>query len=427
MKIKMSVSGLAVPISQPQLIKQKIITWVLICTGVVLSCWIAAFQAQSADCVLPPAGLVAWWSAEDIANDRVGTNNGVLQTGATFASGKVGQAFSFNGTGASVLVQDAPALRFTNAMTIEAWIYPKVVGGTPREIVSKWFGGGGNQLSYTTAIETSGQAYFLVSSDGRTANLGVDHMVLYTTDAVPTEEWSHFAATYDGAWLSIYLNGMLQNKVSWTQGIFPGAAPLVIGATDNGSLFDGLIDEPALYNRALTASDILEIYSAGSAGKCTPLSIKVQPRNQVGYWGKSAIFTVTVLGATPLSYQWRKDSVPIDGATGSSLVLTNLKTTDAGNYSVFVTNSLGSVTSSNAYLTVNPAGVSLALYSGITIDGVVGLTYGIQYNTDLSNTNGWLGIANVTLATPTQLWFDLQPANQPRRYYRVVPGPIPVP
>jgi len=43
---------------------------------------------------------------------------------------------------------------------------------------------------------------------------------------------------------------------------------------------------------------------------------------------------------------------------------------------------------------MNPAGVSLALYSGITIDGVVGLTYGIQFSTDLSNTNGWRGMAN---------------------------------
>ena len=76
---------------------------------------------------------------------------------------------------------------------------------------------------------------------------------------------------------------------------------------------------------------------------------------------------------------------------------------------------------------MNPAGVSLALYAGITIEGVVGLTYGIQYSTDLSNTNSWHGMANVTLGAPTQLWFDIQPASQPQRYYRVVPGPITVP
>jgi hypothetical protein len=108
-------------------------------------------------------------------------------------------------------------------------------------------------------------------------------------------------------------------------------------------------------------------------------------------------------------------------------VLTNLQATNAGKYSVMVTNGCGSTTSSNAYLTVNPAGVSLALYSGITIDGVVGLTYGIQYSTDLSDANGWHGMANVTLGAPTELWFDVHPASQPQRYYRVVPGPISIP
>ena len=97
-------------------------------------------------------------------------------------------------------------------------------------------------------------------------------------------------------------------------------------------------------------------------------------------------------------------------------MLTNLQLTDAGNYSVVVTNDYGSTTSSNAYLTMNPAGVSLALYSGITIDGVVGLTYGIQYSTDLSNTNGWRGMANVTLSVPTVLALDGTP-HTPRRYY----------
>ena len=109
-------------------------------------------------------------------------------------------------------------------------------------------------------------------------------------------------------------------------------------------------------------------------------------------------------------------------------MFTNLQLTDAGTYSVVITNTYGSATSSNVYLTVNSAGVSLALYSGITIDGVVGLTYDIQYNSDLSNPNGWQGLASVTLGVPTELWFDVQPSfHQPHRYYRVVPGPITIP
>ena len=73
------------------------------------------------------------------------------------------------------------------------------------------------------------------------------------------------------------------------------------------------------------------------------------------------------------------------------------------------------------------AGVGIALHAGVTIDGVAGKTYGIQYSTDLSNANGWRGMANVTLSIPTGLWFGVQPASQPQRYYRVVPGPISIP
>ncbi len=190
--------------------------------------------------------------------------------------------------------------------------------------------------------------------------------------------------------------------------------------------FKGVIDDLRLYNRALSDSEVQQLYLYESTACPVPL-ITSQPRNQVGYWGMSVTFTVGAVGVPPLSYQWQKDTVAIAGATGSSLVLTNLQMADAGYYSVIVTNECGTNTSTSAYLTMNPAGVSLALYSGITIDGVVGLTYGIQCNTNLNNTNGWWGMVNVTLSVPTMLWFDMQPANQPQRYYRVVPGPISIP
>ena len=119
--------------------------------------------------------------------------------------------------------------------------------------------------------------------------------------------------------------------------------------------------------------------------------------------------------------------MPIAGATNLSLVLTNLQMTDAGAFSVIVTNVYGAVTSTPAILTMNPAGVSIALYAGVTIEGVPGLTYGIQSSTNLSNTNSWVGAANVTLGSPIQLWLDVQFATQPRGFYRVVPGPIPIP
>ena len=156
-------------------------------------------------------------------------------------------------------------------------------------------------------------------------------------------------------------------------------------------------------------------------------SIMQQPVRQDGYLGKSVTFQVTAIGYPLLSYQWQKDSAPIPGATDASLVLTNLQATNAGRYRVIVSNPEGSVTSSDAYLTIRLADVSLTLYSGFTIEGAVGQTYGIQCSTNLDNPNGWRGLTNLTLQAPAERWLDVQPAAQQPRYYLVVPGPITIP
>jgi len=92
-----------------------------------------------------------------------------------------------------------------------------------------------------------------------------------------------------------------------------------------------------------------------------------------------------------------------------------------------VTSQLGSVTNTPAQVVVNPAGVSLGLYPGVTVSGVVGYTYLIQANTDLTNTNGWTTVATLTLQDPVQLWVDVNcnaasPTNA-HRFYQVLPGP----
>ena len=72
----------------------------------------------------------------------------------------------------------------------------------------------------------------------------------------------------------MYVNGVCEDQVAYNQGIFPGTEALSIGAAGvfaSGQVlspFAGLIDEPAVYNRALSADEIQAIYNAGSSGKC---------------------------------------------------------------------------------------------------------------------------------------------------------------
>jgi alpha-tubulin suppressor-like RCC1 family protein len=83
------------------------------------------------------------------------------------------------------------------------------------------------------------------------------------------------------------------------------------------------------------------------------LVITTQPQSQTVTMGSNATFSVTATGTLPLSYQWYFNETNVDGATNSSLALTNVQPANEGDYFVVVTNVAGSVTSSNAILTIN--------------------------------------------------------------------------
>ena len=94
-----------------------------------------------------------------------------------------------------------------------------------------------------------------------------------------------------------------------------------------------------------------------------------------------------------------------------------------------VSNASGSITSSNALLEVNPAGVSLGIYPGLTVQGTPGKTFGIQYATNVGPNATWMTMTQLTLVQPIQMWFDAENniavGSNPRRFYRVVAIPYP--
>lgn len=102
-----------------------------------------------------------------------------------------------------------------------------------------------------------------------------------------------------------------------------------------------------------------------------PPSILTQPANSVTYAGSNVIFSVSAL-ANPLpQYQWLKNGVAISGATASAYTIASPQSTDAGFYSVIVTNSYGRVLSSNAFLNIfaptGPDTVDITLNSNATV------------------------------------------------------------
>ena len=89
-----------------------------------------------------------------------------------------------------------------------------------------------------------------------------------------------------------------------------------------------------------------------------------QPKSQSVLAGDDATFTASATGTQPLSYQWLFQGSNIAGATGTAFTINNVKDTNAGNYSVSVSNSVGVTTSTNAVLTVIPTSVLVVTING---------------------------------------------------------------
>jgi hypothetical protein len=331
-------------------------------------------------CFVAPSGLVSWWPAEGDANDVAYGNSGVALNGAGYAAGLVGQAFRFTAANQVVQILNEPSLNPTNSLTLEAWVningYPSTDASI---IVGKDDLAGGRQ--YELDVLRKGNSVVF------TANVGVPggFVGLTGSNSIPLNTWTHVAMTYDGSSLRIYVNGALDSSLAVTGPITTGTAPLRVGGLGSGPwTFFGLVDEFALFQRALSTLEIQSIVNAGVAGKCSlsvPPVISTQPSNQTVVIGQSAVFNVFAGGTHPLSYQWTHNGTGIDGATSSSLVLTNVQRGQAGTYAVSITNAIGNITSDNALLTVSfpPANVRV-VGAAVGPDGTVAVPIALIAN-----------------------------------------------
>jgi hypothetical protein len=201
----------------------------------------------------PPSGLIAAYGFNENTGtttaDATGTGHIGTLTGAVWAAaGKTGSAVSFDGVDDWVSVNDANDLDLTTGMTLEAWVRPAALGGW-NSVIMKEHG-----------IDTL--AYGLYANDNApyptvTIRVGVLDYSAPGTAPVPIGQWTHLAATYDGATLRMYVNGVQVGSRAQTGNMVVSTRALRFGGNGVwGEYFNGLIDDVRIYNRALTATEI---------------------------------------------------------------------------------------------------------------------------------------------------------------------------
>ena len=134
-------------------------------------------------------------------------------------------------------------------------------------IISKSVTGGGDD--YALAIRSSDGIEFRAAGN----ILVADTASVFTK--LPKNRWVHIAGVYNGSTMSIYMDGDLRRSVAHSGNITASGDPMGIGghATDGNRFFPGLIDEVAVWNRALPASEIHQIYEVHTMGYELPANL----------------------------------------------------------------------------------------------------------------------------------------------------------
>ncbi|MBN1162543.1 LamG domain-containing protein, partial [Patescibacteria group bacterium] len=167
-------------------------------------------------------------------------------------SGKRGASLDFDGVDDYVYTVDDPALEFSNAITISAWIYPETVTG-----------------EYIILYYSNEYAVEILNGNLRLAIQGASFTWGNSGIPIPENEWTHLTVNHDGnsTWTT-YLNGIYRGTYSQTEGTQDDTDPLCIGDAYGGTThpFNGKIDDVRIYNYLLTRQQIQNNMNEGAVG-----------------------------------------------------------------------------------------------------------------------------------------------------------------
>lgn len=229
-------------------------------------------------------GLYAVYKAESNANDSLATYNGTAQGGLTYSAGKSGNAFTFNGTSAYVLLPDN-SMNLTGDFSISMWVYP--TSGLTQSLF--------NNLAYTGGVVykgwqldinniSGGQSGKITFSIPQGPGGSTGAFWQFTTTALTNNAWNHVLLTrQSGVNTHCWVNNISQGYTLTGTGANVTTDPTyhttqyntiasfkqLSGAVSNYVKSGGMIDELNIWNRQLTPTERTELYNAGT-GKFYP-------------------------------------------------------------------------------------------------------------------------------------------------------------
>ena len=199
--------------------------------------------------------------------DGSGEDSGAFGNDGTLAGpepapgvdGLAGTALAFDGVDDAVEVPNSPTLNTTEAITVSLWAAPSALPEREMFLVSH----GSWQNRWKVSVTPEGRPRWTVNTSDGIVDLDAP-------SALAADRFTHLAATYDGAELALYVDGVPVSSASHAGRLQTVDLPLLVGQmlpdqTDFN--FPGRIDEVRVYNRALSASDVADLFAVGTVGE----------------------------------------------------------------------------------------------------------------------------------------------------------------
>ncbi len=345
------------------------------------------------------SGLVGWWKMLGNPKDSSPYGNNGTVTGATLTTDRKGQAnsaYSFNGSSNYINIPNSSSMQMSSAVTISAWVDPSSISGT-RSILMK--GQSGNNWDYGLALVSGVPTY---TADAANLSYG---------SAISTSKWTQIVMTLSiGGSLTMYVNGQSVGSTSTPTNsscsgtcLSPSSLSAEIGNANSASFyFAGSIGEVRVYNRALTSTEVTNLYQSYD----NTIDISTLQSGLVGYWP----FNGNLKDATPYGN---------NGTNNNTATLTTDRNGQPnGAYSFNGTNQYISIPTSfslsgtfTVALWVDPNNTS-------TTCGLVGSrnpadTFDLKLQTglihgDIGNGSSWLSTtANANFSYSGGVWYDI--------------------
>ena len=240
------------------------------------------------------SGLVGMWSFD--AQDMAGTNaydkstsfaTGTITGTVTRVTGKLGQAISVDGSSRYVTINHQNSINFANTddFTIGFWtkFNPQTVSSAI--ILEKWDGTAGG-YSYTVRANSDGTIFFARYDGGNAPQVS-------SLTSISDNKWHNVVVEHirSSKTMLIYIDGVRDNSSTYTTlNTITSTSNLCIGRRCDGNaqtLFNGSIDDLRIYNRALSAAEVKQLYNLG-ASKVNASTNARAKTNLVGMWSFNA-------------------------------------------------------------------------------------------------------------------------------------------